>query len=146
MHEQLPIVRLHLWLEDNKRMFFGVGRVMLLDRIEEHGSIKKAAESMGMSYRAAWGKIKASEKALGVSLVENSGQKRDGCRLTRDGMLLRDTFVRWFKEVEQEALARARTLFPWPVKSFADAQAEQDSASRSRVRKNAQKPENPFKN
>lgn len=127
MRRHCPTVRLHLWLEEDGTTFFGTGRAMLLDMIHKHGSIKKAAKAMGMSYRAAWGKIKASEKALGVQLVEYSEKKRDGCRLSWYGVLLRDTFIRWFTEVEQEALAKAEAIFPWPVKSFAEHQKEKEA-------------------
>ena len=49
----IPTVRMHLWLELGESVYFGMGRAMLLDRIEEYGSLRKAAESLGMSYRAA---------------------------------------------------------------------------------------------
>jgi molybdate transport repressor ModE-like protein len=73
-----PTVRMHLWLESGESVYFGMGRVMLLDKIEEHGSLRKAAEALGMSYRAAWGKLKATEEALGLVLVESSGTRRGG--------------------------------------------------------------------
>ncbi|WP_045220044.1 winged helix-turn-helix domain-containing protein [Desulfonatronum thioautotrophicum] len=127
MKQHRPTVRLHIWLEeDDKTVFFGSGRAMLLDMIQKHGSIKKASQAMGMSYRAAWGKIKASEKALGVQLVEFPGHKRDGCRLTPFGVLLRDCFLRWFAAVEQSALDHAATVFPWPVKSYAEMLSSQN--------------------
>jgi len=49
-----PTIRLRLWLENQGELFFGIGRAQLLFNIQSHGSIKKAAQSMGMSYRAAW--------------------------------------------------------------------------------------------
>jgi molybdate transport system regulatory protein len=126
MKTHRPTVRLHIWLEEDEDIFFGTGRAQLLDQIQRHGSIKKAAKAMGMSYRAAWGKIKATEKALGVQLVEYSENKRGGCRLSGYGELLRDTFLRWFDEVEQAALEKAEEIFPWQVKSF--DQAREDRA------------------
>jgi len=112
-------VRLHLWLENGESMVFGLGRVHLLDMIERHGSLRKAAQALGMSYRAAWCKLRATERALGVSLVEAAGHKRDGCRLTPHGEALRASFSQWFEEVERYALERADCLFPWPVTPFA---------------------------
>ena len=50
-----PRIGLNLWLETTEGVLFGMGRAELLDKIEECGSLKKAAEEMGMSYRAAWG-------------------------------------------------------------------------------------------
>jgi len=107
-------------LENGGSMIFGMGRVQLLDMIERHGSLRKAASAMGMSYRAAWCKLRATEKALGISLVEVPGPKRDGCRLTADGAYLRDVFRQWFAAVENCALTQAENLLPWPVTGFLD--------------------------
>ncbi|KUG27468.1 putative transcriptional regulator, mode family [hydrocarbon metagenome] len=111
-------IRLHLWLETGDTMVFGMGRVQLLDLIERHGSLRKAASELGMSYRAAWCKLRATEQALGVKLVEARAHKREGCQLTPDGQTIREIFQRWFDEVENCALARAERLFPWPVAGF----------------------------
>ena len=113
-----PTVRMHLWLESGESVYFGMGRVMLLDKIEEHGSLRKAAEDMGMSYRAAWGKLKATEEILGLVLVESSGTRRGGCRLTADGRRIREKFRSWFEAVEKVAVDQARHIFPERVQSF----------------------------
>ena len=113
-----PTIRLHLWLENPGELFFGIGRAQLLFNIQSHGSIKKAALSMGMSYRAAWGKIQQSEQALGVKLVEQRGAKREGLRLTREGEELADLFQAWFIAVERCALSQANSIFPFPVSGF----------------------------
>lgn len=115
-----PTVRMHLWLESGEDVYFGLGRVMLLDRIEEYGSLRKAACSLGMSYRAAWGKLRATEDALGTPLVESAGTKRGGCRLTEDGRKLRDKFRLWFDAVEKAAVLQARMIFAEEVQSFCD--------------------------
>jgi molybdate transport system regulatory protein len=113
-----PTIRLHLWLETTEGVFFGTGRALLLAKIEEHGSLKKAAEDLGMSYRAAWGKIRATEEVLGVKLIAQKGCKKGGLRLTEHGLLLKEKYLVWFHEVEMWALRKAREVFPWPVKSF----------------------------
>jgi len=41
-----PIVRLHMWLETREGVFFGVGRVKLLEQIEKTGSLKAAARAL----------------------------------------------------------------------------------------------------
>ncbi|MCP4995252.1 MAG: LysR family transcriptional regulator, partial [Gammaproteobacteria bacterium] len=43
-----------IWIEGPEGTFLGYGRVVLLERIREHGSISAAARSMEMSYRHAW--------------------------------------------------------------------------------------------
>jgi len=107
-----PVVRLHLWLETETGVFFGLGRWKLLERIQSGQSLKGAAESLGMSYRAAWGKIKNTEKVLGMALIEKKAGKRAGYRLTPDGIAMRACFSRWFTEVERYALKRADALLP----------------------------------
>lgn len=43
-----------MWIEGPRGTFLGCGRVVLLERIAEFGSISKAAKSIDMSYRHAW--------------------------------------------------------------------------------------------
>ncbi len=111
-------MRLHLWLETVDGLFFGMGRAQLLAKVDQHGSLKKAADDLGMSYRAAWGKIKKTETVVGAKLIVRSGNKRDGYELTEFGRTLLDNFNSWFNEIEDMALSRARELFPWPVESY----------------------------
>lgn len=113
-----PTVRLHLWLEKGEEIFFGAGRALLLSKIEEYGSLSKAAEALGMSYRAAWGKIRSTEKVLGVKLIVQNGCRKDGHRLTEHGILLKEKYLHWFHEIEECALAKAGEIFPWRVKGF----------------------------
>ncbi len=124
MESRQTTVRLRLWLED-EGIFFGMGRVLLLDLIEEHGSLKDAASVLGMSYRAAWGKLKATEEALGTKLVETCGSKRNGCKLTEEGRLVREKYRQWFEHVEQYAIAHAKDMFPWEVKGYEEAKKGQ---------------------
>jgi molybdate transport system regulatory protein len=125
MHDIKPTQRLHLWLESGQDMFLGLGRVQLLERVEEFGSLNKAAQAMGMSYRAAWGRLKRSESVLGAALVEKTGPKQ-GFRLTELGRDLVRRFRDWHAEVERFALDRARQTFPWPVEAFPAADVEHD--------------------
>jgi len=113
-----PTMRLHLWLETDEGLFFGIGRAQLLAKIDEHGSLKKAADELGMSYRAAWGKIRKTEEVLGVPVVRRTGNRRDGQELTEFGRELRDKFTFWFNVVEKQALTLAEEVFDWPVKGF----------------------------
>ena len=124
MDEDIPTIRMHLWLETKEGLFFGMGRAMLLAKIAEHGSIKKAADDLGMSYRAAWGKIKKSEQVLGIKLIVQSGSKREGHVLTESGKMLMEQFILWFDEVEKEAFKKAAVIFPWPLQSYRDGSLE----------------------
>jgi len=132
MDRKALTLRLHLWLEYNKGIYFGIGRVQLLNAIEELGSLRKAADKLGMSYRAAWGKIKASQKATGVKLLKRRGQKRDGYELTQEGKELRDKFLQWFDAVEANALKEAKKIFRARVSKYAAGKkpSRNDRASR----------------
>jgi molybdate transport system regulatory protein len=63
-------VKQKIWLERNGKLVFGHGRKLLLEAIEECGSINAAAKKLRMSYRAAWGRLKTTEQRLGIPLVQ----------------------------------------------------------------------------
>jgi molybdate transport system regulatory protein len=119
-----PVIRLHLWLETDKGLFFGMGRMTILKCIQDGQSLKGAAESLGMSYRAAWGKIKKTEKVIGVKLIEKKRGNRSGYQLTQKGVELMKLFDQWFNEVECFALKRAKDLLPFNPISFNEAYLE----------------------
>ncbi|WP_075589932.1 winged helix-turn-helix domain-containing protein [Labilibacter marinus] len=62
----------------------------LLNAIEDIGSIKEAAEHMGISYRKAWGIIQKMEEELGFSVVnrQRGGSHGGKTTLTEDGIKL----------------------------------------------------------
>ncbi len=113
-----PTVRLHLWLEAGEGLGFGLGRALLLKKVDRFGSLRKAAVDMGMSYRAAWGKIRKSEEVLGIKLIAQNSNRREGCQLTEFGRQLTESYLKWFELVEREALAKAAEILPVPVRSF----------------------------
>ncbi|SHF19943.1 winged helix-turn-helix domain-containing protein [Desulforamulus putei] len=82
-----------VWLESGGTNF-GDGLYYLLLNVKEYGSISQAARIMGMSYRAAWGKIKSAEKNWGFKLVETQvgGDAGGGAILTREGSRLLECF------------------------------------------------------
>ena len=61
-----------LWFTLAGVNFLGRGRVELLQRIAETGSISKAAKAMKMSYKAAWDAVDATNRAWGKPLVQTS--------------------------------------------------------------------------
>lgn len=111
-------MRLHVWLELANGHFFGLGRAQLLQRIQQHGSLSKAAEEMRMSYRAAWGKIKSTEEIMGVRLVEKVGGNKSGFRLTEEGRGIMEQFLDWYADVEKKVLKSASKKLPWELRRF----------------------------
>ena len=77
------------WLTLDGRNFLGRGRVELLQRIRETGSISKAARAMQRSYKAAWDAVDAMNAAWGIPLVESGPS---GSRLTEDAERLIASF------------------------------------------------------
>jgi molybdate transport system regulatory protein len=114
------VMRLHLWLENRNGTLFGLGRQKLLESIHSGMSLHAAAAQLGMSYRAAWGKIKKTEKALGFPLVLKKKGNRSGYHLTAEGEHMMICFRKWYAEVEQFALTSCRKIFPFPVSEYPD--------------------------
>ena len=76
-----------LWLEGPEGTFLGYGRVVLLERIRDSGSISAAARSMEMSYKHAWDLLDSMNRQAGGKLVETvrGGKQGGGARLTVAG-------------------------------------------------------------
>lgn len=103
-------VKSKIWIEDEEgKVVFGAGRMRILSAVEEYGSILAAAKSLGMSYRAVWGKIKATEERLGQPILEKQtgGAHGGGSTLTPFGRIL----IERFRELENLARTSADTLF-----------------------------------
>jgi len=76
-----------LWIDGTEGTFLGYGRIILLERIREHGSITQAAKSMKMSYRHAWELVDSMNRQSPKPLVESAtgGRNGGGARLTKEG-------------------------------------------------------------
>jgi molybdate transport system regulatory protein len=77
-----------VWIEHRGKPILGKGGADILEQIERHGSISKAAVDLGMSYRYVWNYLRKIERALGEPVVEAyRGGKRGGggARLTALG-------------------------------------------------------------
>ncbi|MDR2018423.1 MAG: LysR family transcriptional regulator [Syntrophobacterales bacterium] len=87
-----------IWLEANGKVIFGQGRTELLRAIDECRSLNAAAKKLNMSYRAAWGRLKASEERMGLKLAEKDASA-GGMRLTDDARQLLLSFEQLEGEV-----------------------------------------------
>ncbi len=72
----------------------GHGRIDLLRRIAETGSISQAARAIGMSYKTAWDAVEAMNNLSERPLVERSagGARGGGTRLTDEGRRLIEVY------------------------------------------------------
>ncbi len=68
----------------------GPGKLMLLQKVEQLGSISAAGRSMNMSYRQAWGLIDQLNHAFlePVVISQTGGRSGGGAQLTDFGKLL----------------------------------------------------------
>jgi molybdate transport system regulatory protein len=69
-----------LWLEKGGKTFLSFGRVVLLERIRETGSIAAAARSMEMAYSHAWSLVANMNLLAGEDLVGRTFGGRQGGR------------------------------------------------------------------
>ena len=79
-------IKAKFWIENKGEVVTGGGKIALLLAVDRLGSIQRAAEEFGMSYRHAWGSIKKIEKRAGFKIVDTKLGGRDGgARLTPKG-------------------------------------------------------------
>ena len=80
-------LRGRIWIDGKEGTFLGYGRIVLLEKICEFGSITQAAKSMEMSYRHAWELFDSMNRQSKKPLVESSagGKGGGGAKLTEDG-------------------------------------------------------------
>ena len=96
-------IKYKIWLEKDGKVVFGHGREELFQAIDECHSLNAATKKLNMSYRAAWGRLRASEERLGVKLVESDTAKK-GMTLTPAAKAL----LHKFRQLEKDADAYLR--------------------------------------
>lgn len=106
LHLKLTV---RLYTDDNQRCF-GPGIAMLLNRVQEHKSLRAAAASMEMAYSKAWRIIRTAEEVFGCKLLASTigGQHGGGAVLTP----------------QAEQLLAAYEAYAAKVNAFAEAQFE----------------------
>lgn len=89
-----------LWLNKNRKAFLQSRRIDLLEKIDELGSITRAAKAAGMSYKGAWDAVNSMNNLADKPLTVNvtGGRAGGGTFLTEEGRGL----VQMFRMVEKE--------------------------------------------
>ena len=77
-----------VWLEHKGEKVLGLGRVELLERIKESGSIRQAALQMKMSYKQAWDMINHINANFDTPLVvsQRGGKGGGNAVVTEKGL------------------------------------------------------------
>lgn len=80
-------IRFRCWVDVDGERFFGPGPAQLLRLIEETGSISRAAQAMGMSYRKAWDIVDNvnTRGSKPFVIAQKGGQRGGGAQLTETG-------------------------------------------------------------
>jgi len=106
-------IRSKLWIEVDGKPVFGRGRRFLLEAIAKYGSINQAAKEISISYRKAWGYIKAMEDRLGIKLIERQtgGKNGGGAILTEEAKVFLKNFEALEKGMQELVDERFNKIF-----------------------------------
>ena len=79
---------------EKKEKAFGPGIAALLEGVETHGSLRKSAALMNMSYSKAWTVLHGCEAQLGFALLNSriGGRCGGGAELTEEGKRLLENY------------------------------------------------------
>ncbi len=82
------------WITHNEEPFLGKGRIALLLKIQELGSLKKASEALKMSYRKAYYSISHINKVCDkpVVIIKRGGKNGGSSEITPHGIALIERF------------------------------------------------------
>ncbi len=108
-----PVPKFKVWVAFASGAKLGHGRAELLGLIDRLGSIQRAVNEMGMSYRNAWGYLRELERAAGFKLLERPAGCGPGAgtRLTAGGRQFLERYQRFEAEIAKEADRRFRRIF-----------------------------------
>lgn len=92
-----------LRIESNDDRFLGPGRIELLEKIIETGSINQAAKLMGMSYKKAWDLIHSinNHTQKPIVLTQTGGEKGGGTIVTTEGKIIIEAFKKLHIDFQQ---------------------------------------------
>ena len=94
-------VAFKFWFETKEKYVFGEGALKLLEEVSKSGSLLKAANSVQMSYRYAWGLLNKIKKAINSPvIITHRGGKHGGggSRLTDKGKFLLQSYLKIKKD------------------------------------------------
>jgi molybdate transport system regulatory protein len=101
--------RVTIRLDFDRANSVGPGKIALLERMRESGSLSQAARELGMSYRRGWQLLASLNRSFKEPLVETAvgGSGGGGSTLTPLG----ESMIRAYRTFENEANRRAERQF-----------------------------------
>jgi molybdate transport system regulatory protein len=93
------ILSLRIDFAEGRRL--GPGKVLLLEAVDEHGSISAAGRAIGMSYKRAWDLIDEMNQIFAGPVVDSKsgGKQGGGATLTELG----NRVVTTYRKMEEQA-------------------------------------------
>ncbi len=125
--------------DESGQRFMGPGPYILLRGVEKHGSIRKAAISLNMSYAKAHRVLSTLEKELGIKLMKKfiGGHDHGGTELTEGAFLLLRHYEAMVEKINEAAQG------PWHdfLQAIEEVKAKQSEGQEA---KEAQEDEEPL--
>lgn len=115
-------IRSKVWVVDEAGdVVFGLGRLKILEAVDQTGSILAAAKFLKMSYRAVWQRIRKTEDRIGRPLLVKriGGAAGGGSELTPFARDLIEGFRQLHKDVADDADAHFDQTYHDLLKSAA---------------------------
>ncbi|MBI5640187.1 MAG: LysR family transcriptional regulator [Nitrospirae bacterium] len=112
-------LRGHIWLDGSEGTFLGYGRVALMERIREYGSITRAAKALEISYRRAWVMIDSMNRQAPKPFVVTSagGRGGGGTLVTEDGERAVRLFWKFHEDFQKFLEKEGNKLGVSPIKN-----------------------------
>lgn len=97
------MLRGRIWIEVQNKTLLGEGKIRLLKKTAEHGSLRKAAKEMDLSYRKAWYSLNQMNNAAGTPLIvlKRGGRQGGIAQITPYGREI----IEKFEIAEEEFIA-----------------------------------------
>lgn len=105
-------ITIRLYTDDSQRCF-GPGIATLLERVQEHHSLRAAASSMEMAYSKAWRIIRTAEEVFGCKLLDSTtgGRHGGGAALTPQAQRLLAAYSAYRADVGRYAQEKFEAAF-----------------------------------
>lgn len=105
-------IKAKFWIENNGEVVLGGGKTALLLAVDRLGSIQRAADEFGMSYRHAWGAMKKIEQRAGFKIMDTRVGGRDGgAQLTPRGKEFIEKADSFLKDLQRVVEKRFKQKF-----------------------------------